>query len=82
LPDFVQLGFEILAFSSFRSKRSKEIAEGASRWTESKPNVLFAPRAEGVGKNATVVSIHKDYAEYSTFVSEILMEGEGILEKL
>jgi len=80
IPDIVKMGFEILAISSFRSKSNKEIAERAIGWTASKPYILFAARAEGMGKNAVVISIHKDFTHLSNFLTEIRREGEGIIE--
>jgi len=79
IPDFVKMGFEILAISSFKSKSSNEVQKRAFKWTASKPNVVFAARAEGEGKNALVVSLHTDYTDYSHFVSEIMLEGENIV---
>ena len=80
IPDLAKLGFEILAISSFKSKDTKEIAERAVKATMSKPNVLFAARAEGMGMNAVIISIHKNYTEYSNFLREIRREGVGIIE--
>jgi len=79
IPDLTKLGFQILAISTFRTAESQEIAERATRWTMSKPNVLYAARAEGMGKNGVMISIHKDYADYVKFIREVKNEGEGII---
>jgi len=79
IPDLTKLGFEILAISSFRTTESKEIAERAAQWTLSKPNVLFAARVEGTGRNGVMISIHKNYADYVNFIREVKNEGEGII---
>ena len=80
VPDFVKMGYEIMAISSFRSKTTEEIAERAEKWTMAKPNIIFASRAQGMGKNAVIISLHKNYADYSNFLEEIMAEGEDIVE--
>jgi len=80
IPNVVKLGFEIIALSSFRSQDTSEIAERAIKSTMSKPNVLFAARAEGSGKNAVVISLHKNYTDFSNFLAEIRREGKGVIE--
>lgn len=71
IPDFVALGFELLAITSFMSKDTKEIEERARKWTTSKPNVLFAAGAQGKRRNAVMISVHKNYSDYYNFISEI-----------
>ncbi len=80
IPNLSKMGFEILAISSFQSKDSKDITEKTVRSMMRKPNVLFAARAEGMGKNAVVISVHKNYTDYSNFLGEIRAEGAGITE--
>jgi len=80
IPDFTKMGFELLAIISCKSESSKEIAEKARKWTMSKPNVIFAGRAEGMGKNAVIVSIHKNFTDYSNFLTQLRFEGKGIVE--
>ncbi len=79
IPDLTKLGFEILAISSFRTAESREIGERAAKFTTSKPNVLFAARTEGMGRNGVMISIHKNYADYVNFIREVKNEGEGII---
>jgi len=80
IPDFVKMGYKIMAISSFKSKSTKEIEERAIKWTKSKPNIIFASGAEGMGKNAVMISLHRSYTDYSSFLGEIRAEGENIVE--
>lgn len=81
IPDFAKMGFEVLAIITLKSKRNKTDAEKAILVRHvAKPNVLFASRAEGMGKNAVIVSIHRNYTDYSNFIEEIRFEAEGIIE--
>ena len=80
IPDFAKLGFEILAVSCFRSREKKELTEKARKVTMSKPNIVLAASCEGMGMNAMVVSLHKNYADYSNFIREIRSEGGNDIE--
>jgi len=75
IPDFEKMGYELMAITSFKSKYSKEIAEKAVKWTMSRPNVLFAANITGTVKNGVVISIHKNYSDYSRFIRDIRLEG-------
>ena len=78
-PDLNALGFEIIAITSFTSNQSDAISEKAIKWTMSRPNVLFAARAEGKGRNAVMVSLHANYTDYHNFISEVKNEGRDIV---
>ncbi len=43
-------------------------------------NVLFASRAQGMGKNGILISLFKDFAEYSNYFQRISGEYSGIIE--
>ena len=75
IPDFVKMGYEIMAITGFKSKISEELAEKAIKSTMAKPNIIFAARAQGMGKNAVVISMHKSYSDFSKFIANIVSEG-------
>ena len=52
IPDFVKLGFQIMAISSFKLKVAKDI-EGLTKLMMTRPNVIFSSIAEGMGKNGS-----------------------------
>jgi len=74
IPELSEMGFEILAITCFKAKPSKELTEKAKKVTMSDPKILFAARAEGMGKNAVTISLHKNYSEYSNFIANIMLE--------
>lgn len=80
IPDFAKLGFEILAVSCFKSREKKELTEKAVKVTMSKPNIVLAAACEGMGMNGMVVSLHKNYSDYSNFIRELRNEGGNDLE--
>ena len=80
IPDFVKMGYEIMAISSFRSIRAKGITERAVKWIMAKPNIIFASGAQGMGKNAVIISFHKNYTDFSKFLRDLRSEGGDDLE--
>jgi len=78
-PNLNAVGFEIIAITGFTSGHSDTIWEKVRKWTMSRPNVLFAARAEGKGRNAVMVSLHANYTDYHNFISEVKNEGRDIV---
>lgn len=72
LPDFTKLGFELVAFT-FVQWLPEEKAKAASpyKWLEKDPRVIFAAEGSGLGKNSLVVTVHKNYTDYSDFVADL-----------
>jgi DNA-binding Lrp family transcriptional regulator len=72
IPDFAKMGYEIMAFSfvKFNMDQVMEIEEKAKEWAQSHPEIIFSSRAEGMGMDAVTVSLHKNYAEYMSFLME------------
>ena len=80
IPDFVRMGYEIMAINCFKSKSSKELTERAKKWVMSKPNIIFAAAAQGMGKNGIMISLHRDYTDFSNFLAEVMAEDESVME--
>jgi len=73
IPDLVKMGYEIMAISCVKKKTfPTKLEEKAMKWMEKYPNIIFAARAEGMGKNGVMISLHKSYTEFSKFVSQNL----------
>ena len=75
IPDFVKLGYEIMAIIFFKLKVTKASIEKATKMTRARPNIIFASEAEGMGKNGVIISLHKSYTDYSKFLSDFRLEG-------
>jgi len=80
IPDFVRMGYEIMAISSFKSIRAKGLTERAVKWTMAKPNIIFASGAHGMGKNGVIISLHKNYTDFSNFLRDLRSEGGDDLQ--
>jgi len=75
IPDLMKMGYELMAISSVKTKNPSTIesSKEATKWVMKFPNIIFASSAEGMGKNGVIISLHKNYTEYSRFVREQLL---------
>ena len=83
IPDFVKMGYEIMAISHVKTKALEvtELEEKAEKYWKKYPNVIFVSRAEGMGKNGVLISLHKSYTGYSNFLTENLREWGDYIEE-
>ena len=85
VPDFVKLGYEILAFTFTklktypRTEDALEIVERAQAWVEKRPNVIFAADGEGLGKDIIMMSFHKNYSAYADFMRTYAMDWGDVI---
>ena len=55
--------------------------EKAEKWWKKRPNVIFVSKAQGMGKDGVMISLHKSYTDYSNFITENLLElGDAVEE--
>lgn len=80
VPDLTKLGYEIAAISFVKAKVRTEYLERAKKWVMKHPNILLMAKAEGAGKNAVMISLHKNYTEYSRFVTETQVDWQDDIE--
>ena len=82
IPDFVKMGYEIMVISHIKNKALvvTELEEKAEKHWKKYPNVIFVSRAEGMGKNGVLISLHKSYTDYSDFLTENLREWGDYIE--
>ena len=81
IPDFVKMGYEIMAISCIKTKITIMTEEKAEKWWKKRPNVIFVSKAQGMGKDGVMISLHKSYTDYSNFITENLREwGDDIQE--
>ncbi|MDH5267069.1 MAG: Lrp/AsnC family transcriptional regulator [Candidatus Bathyarchaeota archaeon] len=82
IPDFAKIGFEIMAITTgvYKVPRSKELIEREQKWLNKHPNIIFASKAQGMGKDAVMISFHRSYAEYDAFVNDLKAELGGLIE--
>jgi len=81
IPKWDELGFEIMAvtFVNIRgASKSKEdqkkTLEKCRKWMMDHPNIIFASDGTGMGMDGMMISFHKDYTDYSKFITEHRVE--------
>jgi len=82
IPDLRKIGYELLVFTlmSFSEDRP-ELFEKAREWIKKQPSVIFANNGIGEGMNSMMLSLHKNYADYTTLISELKRDWEPNLTK-
>jgi len=79
-PDLAKIGFELMAISTVKMTLTEEHVKKGEEWMDKHPNVIFAAASEGMGKNGVMISLHKNYTEYSRFVSENRRHWKGDMQ--
>jgi DNA-binding Lrp family transcriptional regulator len=82
IPDWTELGFEIMAMTFIKAKAAKESTEKAKKWAAKNPNVIFTASGEGMGMDYAVISFHKNYSGYSSFIDNLKTEWAEDLQGL
>jgi len=80
IPDFVKMGYELMAISCFKSKVNEESVEKAIKVTTGKPNIIFGSSGYGMGKNGVIISLHNSYTDFSKFLRDLRSEGGNDLQ--
>jgi len=74
IPDWTELGFEIMALTLIKAKGSSAVNEKAKKWVMNNPNIVFAAGGEGIGMDYSIISFHNNYSEFSTFIDALKSE--------
>lgn len=81
IPDLAELGYELLAvtFVNIRGKAQsaeaqKETLEKCKKWIMSHPNIVYACDGSGIGSDGMMISLHKNYTDYSQLISKLRVE--------
>lgn len=80
IPDFVKMGFEIVAVTLTKTKFDPKLTERFKKSVMEKPNIIFCAGCEGLGKNRICISFHKDYADYYDFITNYMTEWSDVIE--
>jgi len=82
IPDMTKIGLEIIAFTFLnlvkhpaeteRSPSATKSYENLQKWLETNPNIMFLAVGSGLnGKNSVMITAHKDFTDYSEFISDL-----------
>ena len=82
IPDWKQLGFEIMAFTFVKAARRPGLTEKARKWAMENPNVVFAAGGEGMGMDCAVISFHRNFSDFSRFIASLRADWNENLQDL
>ena len=82
IPDWQELGFEIMAFTFVKATRRPELNEKAREWAMKNPNVVFAAGGEGMGMDCAMISFHKNFSDFSSFITNLRVDWAENLQDL
>lgn len=75
IPDLRKMGYEILAFTflSFSEAISDEpeMIKKVREWNKSEACVIFGSDGEGLGMNSVLLSVHRNYADFSRLITRL-----------
>ncbi len=79
IPEWKELGFEIMAFTFVKATRRPELNEKTREWAMKNPNVVFAAGGEGMGMDCAMISFHKNFSDFSSFITNLRVDwGENL----
>ena len=74
IPNWTELGFEIMAMTYIKAKGSTVVTEKAKKWATANPNIVFAAGGDGMGMDYSIISFHNNYTEFSNFIDALKSE--------
>ena len=81
IPNLQKLGYKILAFTFMVFAEDRpELLEKARQWISNQHAVVVSVNGEGMGMNSTMVSLHKDYADYTELVARLKRDWQPNLK--
>ena len=86
IPKWEKLGYGILAITFvkaigvFKSKKYMDVRKQGMEWMAKNPNIIMGGACEGMGMNVFIISLHKNYSDYSDFMLQHRLEMGGFVE--
>ncbi len=84
IPDFIKLGYKIMAITIAKAKiaLTPEEQEKTKTLVLENPNVIFVASANGMGRNGVMISLHRNYSDFVRFMSDLKSESTGYMENV
>jgi DNA-binding Lrp family transcriptional regulator len=82
VPNFTQMGFEIMAVTLLKMRpeiRMPEALEEAKKYTKRFSNAIFAATGEGMGMTSVVISFHKNITDYHRKWNQMRLDWKDYL---
>ena len=86
-PEFTKVGFELVAFNFTTLKPSQssdleKMQKMRSEWAKDNPNIILEIAGEGLGANNLMISIHKNYTDFASFIAKYRTDWANYLQDL
>jgi DNA-binding Lrp family transcriptional regulator len=86
-PDFAKIGFELVAFNfvTLKSSQSSDIEKMQkmrSEWAKGNPSVILEVGGEGLGANSLMISAHRNYTDFASFIAKYRTDWANYLQDL
>ncbi len=84
IPDFAKIGLELVAFTLIKlrtgssAEKYEETKKRSIAFLQKSPNAVMSLRGEGMGCDGILVTLHKNFAEFTRFMRELKMEATGM----
>ena len=83
LPDFSKLDIKLTAITFGKCERSKKtILECLGNLSDKFPRIIFTGEGEGMGKTCMIITLHKDFTDYTKFAREFRSGCKGIKDAI
>jgi len=88
IPKWEKIGYEILAITLikavgiFSSKEYPDIQKQGLEWLAKQPNVIMGGACEGMGMNAFIISLHKNFSDHSKFMLKLRLEMGNFIDEV
>ena len=83
-PNFRRMGYELIIFTllDFIQPLTKVSYQKARKWVENQPTILFWADGEGAGIGSIMVSVQKNYADFSKLMSQFRSDWQSSLKSI
>jgi DNA-binding Lrp family transcriptional regulator len=83
-PNLHKMGFELLVFTllDFDLPLTSEANKKAKQWVEKEPSILFWADGEGAGIGSIMVSVHRNYGDFSKFMTQFRLDWQTNVKTL
>jgi len=83
VPDLNKLGIKLIAFTFGRCVNpSNEIKKRMHVFRDNTSNIIFSGHGEGMSKTGVIISLHNDFSDYTSFMSNLREISSGYYENL
>jgi len=82
IPDLTKMGYSIMAIFciKYKAHKKEQVKKMSKAAVIDQGSVLFASRAQGMGKNAISISLFKNYKEYADYINDLGSKWDDVVE--